>query len=51
MHLFLHAMYANFTCVFTLCFSIFMHNIYLGYETDVGEGYKFEVITFDYKYP
>ena len=29
----------NFTCVFTLCLSIFMHNIYLGYEkTDVVRG-------------
>ena len=39
----------NFTSVFTLCLSIFMHNIYLGYEkTDVGEGCNFEIITFDY---
>ena len=29
----------NFTCVFTICLSIFMHNIYLEYEkTDVGRG-------------
>ena len=29
----------NFTCVFTVCLSIFMHNIYLGDEkTDVGKG-------------
>ena len=33
----------NFTCVFTLCPSIFMHNIYLGYEiTDVGRGVIFK---------
>ena len=38
-HLFPHAMYPNFTCVFTLCLSILMYNIYLGYETtDVGRG-------------
>ena len=42
----------NFTCVFTLCPSIFMHNIYLGYEiTDVGRGVIFKKITFDYIYP
>ena len=42
----------KFTCVFTLCLSIFMHNIYLGYEkTDVGRGYNFEIIIFDYIYP
>ena len=42
----------NFTCVFSLCLSIFMHNIYLGYETNsCGEGCNFEVITFDYIYP
>ena len=37
----------NYTCVFTFCLSIFMHNIYLGYmkQTDVGEGCNFEVIT------
>ena len=29
----------SFTCVFSLCLSIFMHNIYLGCEkTDVGRG-------------
>ena len=39
MHLLPHAMCPNFTCVFTLYLSIFMHNIYLGYEkTDVGRG-------------
>ena len=38
-HLFPHAIWPNFTCVFTLSLSIFMHNIYLGYEkTDVGSG-------------
>ena len=42
----------NFTYVFILCLSIFMHNIYLGYEkTYVGEGCNFEIITFDYIYP
>ena len=41
----------NFTCVFTLCLSIFMHNIYWNMkQTDVG-GCNFEVITFDYIYP
>ena len=33
----------NFTYVFTLCPSIFMHDIYLGYEiTDVGRGVIFK---------
>ena len=37
--LFPHAMCPNFTCVFTICLSIFIYNIYLGYEkTDVGRG-------------
>ena len=42
----------NFTSVFTLYLSIFMHNIYLGYKTNCveGGGYNFEVITFDYIY-
>ena len=32
-------MYPNFTCVFTPCLSIFMHNIYLDMkQTDVGKG-------------
>ena len=45
-------MYPNFTCVFTLCLSIFMYNIYLGYETNwCGKECNFEVITFNYIYP
>ena len=36
----------------SLSLSIFMHNIYLGYETNrCGEGCNFEVITFDCIYP
>ena len=42
----------NFTYVFTLCPSIFMHDIYLGYEiTDVGRSVIFKKITFDYIHP
>ena len=42
----------NFTCVFPLCLSIFMQNIYLVYETNwCGEGCNFQIITFDYIYP
>ena len=52
MHLFPHAMCHNFTYVFTLQLSIFMHNIYLGYKKNwCGEGCNFEIITFDYIYP
>ena len=43
--------YPNFTCVFPLCLSIFMHNIWDIKQTDVGEGCNFKVITFDYIYP
>ena len=51
-HLFPHAMCPNLTCVFNLCLSIFMQNIYLGYETNwCGGGCNFEVITFGYIYP
>ena len=46
-----HAMCPNFTCIFTLCLSIFMHNIYLGYEKNRCGGCNFEMITFDYIYP
>ena len=42
--------YPNFTCVFPLCLSIFMHNIWDMKQTDVGGGCNFKVITFDYIY-
>ena len=32
-HVFPHAICSNFTCIFTLCVSIFIHNIYFRYET------------------
>ena len=34
----LYAMYPNVTCVFPVCLSIFIHKIYLGYETNWCEG-------------
>ena len=37
----------NFTCVFILCLSILMHNIYLEYEkTDVGRGVILKLLLF-----